>query len=192
LWTNHIGDHPQEELAKFGYRSERKLKIENWKNLATFWCPIGTYCPKFGDSFFLNPRNFVILAHLFQKCPLYNLHYILLVAKWNKFIPKKTTHWTNLITEVWALITLKEVGLGMKKSTPCHHRATWKNTMELNSIKRYDAKEQQYDPHLCTTNTFVSMKIETPLPLKLEMWDGPRPFFHTKKITWLRKYINCE
>jgi hypothetical protein len=25
------------------------------------------------------------------------------------------------------------------------------------------------------------MKIETPLTLKLGMWDGPCPFFHTKK-----------
>jgi hypothetical protein len=31
LWCNHIGDHPQEELARFGYRSERK--VENLKNL---------------------------------------------------------------------------------------------------------------------------------------------------------------
>jgi hypothetical protein len=26
LWCSHIGDHSQEELAKFGYRSERKAK----------------------------------------------------------------------------------------------------------------------------------------------------------------------
>jgi hypothetical protein len=34
--------HPQEELAKFGNKSERK--IENFKNVAIFWQPSGTYC----------------------------------------------------------------------------------------------------------------------------------------------------
>jgi hypothetical protein len=35
------GDHPQEELAKFGYRSERK--VEQFKNHAIY-IYIGTYC----------------------------------------------------------------------------------------------------------------------------------------------------
>ncbi len=39
----HIGDHPQEELAKFGYSSQRKV-INFLKNLALFWRPAGTYC----------------------------------------------------------------------------------------------------------------------------------------------------
>jgi hypothetical protein len=34
--------HPQEDLAKFGYKSERK--IENFKNVAIFLQPSGTYC----------------------------------------------------------------------------------------------------------------------------------------------------
>jgi len=34
--------HPQEELAKFGYKSERK--IENFKNVAIFLQASGTYC----------------------------------------------------------------------------------------------------------------------------------------------------
>jgi hypothetical protein len=36
--------HPQEELAKFGYKSERK--IENFKSVAIFLQPSGTYCLK--------------------------------------------------------------------------------------------------------------------------------------------------
>jgi hypothetical protein len=26
VWSSHIGDHPQEDLAKFGYRSEKKVE----------------------------------------------------------------------------------------------------------------------------------------------------------------------
>jgi hypothetical protein len=26
LWCSHTGDHPQEKLAKFGYKSEKKVK----------------------------------------------------------------------------------------------------------------------------------------------------------------------
>jgi len=29
LWFSHTGDHPDDELAKFGYRSERKAEKEN-------------------------------------------------------------------------------------------------------------------------------------------------------------------
>jgi len=35
-------DHPQDELAKFGYRSEKKVK--NFKNLAIVWRFAETYC----------------------------------------------------------------------------------------------------------------------------------------------------
>jgi hypothetical protein len=35
-------NHPQEALAKFGYRSKRKVEI--LKNPAIFWQPAGTYC----------------------------------------------------------------------------------------------------------------------------------------------------
>jgi hypothetical protein len=35
LWrSHHTGNHPQEELAKFGYRSERKVK--KFKNAVIF------------------------------------------------------------------------------------------------------------------------------------------------------------
>jgi hypothetical protein len=43
ITCRHIGDHPQEELAKFGYSSQRKV-INFLKNLALFWRPAGTYC----------------------------------------------------------------------------------------------------------------------------------------------------
>jgi len=41
LWFSQIGNHPQEEFAKFGYKLERKVK--HFENLAIFWQFIGTY-----------------------------------------------------------------------------------------------------------------------------------------------------
>lgn len=39
----NIGNHPQVELGKFGYKSQRKAK--RVKNLAIFWRPVvGIYC----------------------------------------------------------------------------------------------------------------------------------------------------
>jgi hypothetical protein len=35
LWISHIGNHPQGELGKFGYRSEKKAQI--FKNHTIFW-----------------------------------------------------------------------------------------------------------------------------------------------------------
>jgi hypothetical protein len=48
LQCSHNRDHPQDELAKFGYRSE--TKIERFKNPAIFWQPAGTYCPNVAIS----------------------------------------------------------------------------------------------------------------------------------------------
>jgi hypothetical protein len=42
-WCSDIGNYPpQEELAKFGYMSERK--IQKFKSPANFWQPAETYC----------------------------------------------------------------------------------------------------------------------------------------------------
>jgi hypothetical protein len=43
LWcnNNNTGNNPQEELAKCGYKSERKVKL---KNPAMLWWLAGTYC----------------------------------------------------------------------------------------------------------------------------------------------------
>jgi hypothetical protein len=43
LWCSHTGNHPHEELAKFGYRWWLR-KVENFKNPAIFWQLVGTNC----------------------------------------------------------------------------------------------------------------------------------------------------
>jgi hypothetical protein len=53
LLCSHISDHPQEELAKFGYKSERK--VESFKIPSIVWWPIGTYCLNMALKKKLNP-----------------------------------------------------------------------------------------------------------------------------------------
>jgi hypothetical protein len=64
LWCNHTDNHPQEELAKFGYNSERKVEI--FKNCTTFWQLIGTYCPWPEDTIleFLEPDTPTVVVCL--------------------------------------------------------------------------------------------------------------------------------
>jgi hypothetical protein len=47
-------NHPQEDLAKFGHRPD--MKVENFKNLFTFWLLAETHC-----------KNVAILNFFFLK-----------------------------------------------------------------------------------------------------------------------------
>ncbi len=61
-----VGDHPQEDLTRFGYTSERKL-VATLRIPPIFWRDVGTYCLNMATSeFFLH--NVVIWAHF----PLYH------------------------------------------------------------------------------------------------------------------------
>jgi hypothetical protein len=57
------GHHPQEELAKFGHRSERK--VENFKNPLYVWPLAGTYCLNRIQIAF--SQNLATLVHLRKK-----------------------------------------------------------------------------------------------------------------------------
>jgi hypothetical protein len=57
LWGRRVGNHPDEELAKFGYRSERKL--EKLMNCALFWQHARTYCLNIVNSIFFPKKAFV-------------------------------------------------------------------------------------------------------------------------------------
>jgi len=89
LWCRHTGsDHPQEELAKFGYKSQRK--VESFKNptyyiLATSWNLFSKFGQfqnffswkygKLGSCFFFSEKSFVWVT-----LALY------LTQKWRKFV----------------------------------------------------------------------------------------------------------
>ncbi len=61
LWGGWKNDYPQEDLAKFGYRSERKVEFL-W-NHAIYWhCGLNV-----ATSTFYLPRNMATLGHFFQK-----------------------------------------------------------------------------------------------------------------------------
>jgi hypothetical protein len=76
LWWSQIGDHhPQEELAKFGYMSKRK--VEKNKNPAIFWWPAGrNLLSKYGDFQKSLPWDLATSMHSFsQKSFCMSLHW---------------------------------------------------------------------------------------------------------------------
>jgi len=66
LWCSHTSDHPQEELAKFGY-SLLERKVENFQNPSIFWRPAGTYCLNRVTLDKSIPQNMAILAPFFSQ-----------------------------------------------------------------------------------------------------------------------------
>jgi len=68
LWCNNIGDHPQEEeLAKFGYRSERKVEINFFLRILLFFDE--AYLSKYGKfQKLFSLMNFVWVALEFFLC----------------------------------------------------------------------------------------------------------------------------
>jgi hypothetical protein len=66
----HTGNHPQEELTKFG-----RIKKESRKELRIM--PTRTYCLYMVASLEKQiPQNLATLVHLFHKNPLNELHWI--------------------------------------------------------------------------------------------------------------------
>ncbi len=88
LWCNNTGNHPQEEFAKCGYKSERKVKLKNPTMLR--WLA-GTYCVSMAISEEKHSSKSGDFDESFrQKNPLYvwvTLDF-LFVTKWWKFAKK--------------------------------------------------------------------------------------------------------
>jgi len=83
LWDRWVGHHPQEDLAKFGYRWKRK--VEKLRNHATILLHARTYCLNMVISKF-PPHNVAAMGDFFlQKIPLYLLEWHLFVARMWKF-----------------------------------------------------------------------------------------------------------
>jgi len=60
LSRNHIGYHPQEELAKFGYMLEQKSK--KIKSIPIFWWHVRTHCLNMAISDFFFLQNLAPLV----------------------------------------------------------------------------------------------------------------------------------
>ncbi len=72
LLATPVIDHPQEELAKFGYRSEKK--VEKFKILAVVWQFAETYCSNMaisGNVFYKQNLKIWQLWHSYSDSPLY-------------------------------------------------------------------------------------------------------------------------
>jgi hypothetical protein len=106
LWCSHIDNHPQGELTKFGYRSERTVEI--FKNPDMFWCPAGTYFLNMVISEKNSGDFWCIFLTKILCVSLIGLYFF--VAKWPKFFPKKNTDphegWANKTNKSWSLSLL--------------------------------------------------------------------------------------
>jgi len=69
LWDFCTGDHPQEDLAKFGYRSERKVEY-CWYPII-YWRQSRTNNLNIMNSTFFWSPNMKTLSHFFKKALLY-------------------------------------------------------------------------------------------------------------------------
>jgi len=130
---------------------------------------------KYGDSFFVKFSEFCDFGTFGSKTSFVSFALdFFWGCKMEQIYPQKITHWTNLTTEVWALITFKEVGLGTKKNphhaTMPHEKTLWNSTLSNGMMQRNNNTILIF----VLPTHFVSTKIETPLTLKFgDVWDGP-------------------
>lgn len=95
FWCNHIGNHPRNESAKFGYKSQRELEI--FKNLIIFLWNVANYYLHMAISavFSLKSTNFDKKG--IQKIPCYEfVHWIYFCCQVTKFHTKFLTK--NVLT----------------------------------------------------------------------------------------------
>jgi hypothetical protein len=91
LWGRWSHDHPLEHLAKFGYRSDRK--VENFRNPdILFWWHAETYSLNLTISE-KKSLNSDTLGHFFQENPFYEWHWLFFFHQAEKFCPNKKRCW---------------------------------------------------------------------------------------------------
>ncbi len=91
LWCSQTGDHPQEEIAKFGYMPERK--VQHFKNPPIFWQLAGTHCL----NVVISEKKFLKIWQVFSptKIPLYPITLHLFLEDLNR---KLQLTWNMSIT----------------------------------------------------------------------------------------------
>jgi hypothetical protein len=100
--------HPQEELAKFGYRLE--TKVVNFKNSANLWRLARTFCLKYVNFRTKFPLNLATLEQVIHKNPLYELHWIFLYCQMTKFsTPQKNRALDELVWLLEPSTSLKDL-----------------------------------------------------------------------------------
>jgi hypothetical protein len=92
LWGRWVDDHPQEDLAKFGYRSERK--VEMFRNYVIFWWYARIYCPNMAISEIKSNSCNVELWAIFSKITLHICHIGLFFG--HQDVKNKSTDWWEL------------------------------------------------------------------------------------------------
>jgi hypothetical protein len=141
LWCSCTGNHPQEELTKFGYRS--KSKVENFKNPTIFWWPARNYIclnmmisekdslnsGEFGSFLFTNIVSMSCMGLFFYWWKSHEKHRsacnrscLIWSHGWKHLaeIMNDHLHWfplCNLQTEVFFLMFLYQTGLSQNTFT---------------------------------------------------------------------------
>jgi hypothetical protein len=101
LWGKWTGNHPQENLAKFGYKSERKVNV--FWNLTILWWHARTYHLNL-TNFLKIPRNIATLGHFPPINPLYRVATLYFWSPIGKNSPHKRTQWLfwcHILTHLW-------------------------------------------------------------------------------------------
>jgi len=89
LWGRWSHDHPLEDSAKFGYRSDRK--VENFRNPdILFWWRVETYCLNLTISENKSLKSDT-LGHFFQENPFSEWHWLFFFHQAEKFCPNIKT-----------------------------------------------------------------------------------------------------
>ncbi len=113
LWDMWSSDHPQEDLAIFGNRSESK--VETFRNLAIIWQHAVTYCLNLAiwKKF---PHNLATLGHFFPpKTPLYESHWPFFCCQDAKFRPKNEKSWSGR----WTYTNCTLLSTSRKRENTC-------------------------------------------------------------------------
>jgi hypothetical protein len=80
---------PQQDLAKFGYRLD--IKVKKFKNILIFWLPTGTCCRNLA----IKKKSIIWrIRVIFMTNTLFMGKIIFSGQKKRKFTPKKNTGWS--------------------------------------------------------------------------------------------------
>ncbi len=90
LWGRWVGNHPQEDLAKFGYRLERTIEILRISN--TIWLCIGTDCLNMVISFFFSLSKYGGFGPSFSQKVLCRICIAFFFRQSGKILQKSTKH----------------------------------------------------------------------------------------------------
>jgi hypothetical protein len=147
LWCRCVGNHQKENLAKFGYRLERKVK--KFKNHTICWQHARTYCLNMADYFF------EVLIMWGQKCAIFFLRkafellqglFFIVVTMWNFTQKRNNVCNTMYYTTYWLILLTSSFERLIMSCMDVHHTIIQIKTLErkLYSLLVYSVYSSPY------------------------------------------------